>query len=349
MYPRVSIHIVAWNSMDFLPELMASIAAQTYRDFTVLVIDNASTDGVEPWMRQHHPRVSILRNVRNLGFSPAHNQAIRYALDHWAGEDLNDRFVLVTNPDVILSPTFLETILKEPGAFPQVGSFTGKLLRAHVEHADDDALKETMRSDRIDSTGLVAHRNRTFTDRGAGELDQGQYDQARDVFGVSGALALYRASALQEARYRDEFFDQDFFAYKEDVDLAWRLRLLGWGARYVPGAVAHHHRNMYGAEKIGFIETIKNRMKKSKRRSFFSNRNHWSMYMKNELLWNAFLSWPFVKWMEFKRVVYTAIFEPTNLRAFWEAITRTPRMLAKRSDTMKKRKATASDMRAWFV
>lgn len=335
--------------MDFLPDLLRSIDEQTYKDFSVLVIDNASSDGVEAYVRTHHPHVTILRNTRNIGFSPAHNQGIRFVRERWQGEDLSDRYVLVTNPDVIMSPTYLERLMADVSEHKDVAAFGGKLLRAYHEHPEDESLHETMKSDRIDSTGVTARRARTFHERGAGELDRAQYDNDRDVFAISGALALYRMSALDDVRYQDEFFDHDFFAYKEDVDLCWRLRLLGWGVRYVPEAVAYHHRNMYGADKTGLIALIRNRRRKSLRRSYFSNRNHWNMLLKNELVWNALLAAPWMVTMELARFVYVLFFETKNIKSFFEAIARTPRMWRKRRETMKKRKASAADMRRWFV
>jgi len=93
-YPKLSVHIVTWNSMRFLPDLLKSIMDQTYRDFNVLVIDNASTDGVEAFLREHYPDISFIRNARNLGFSAAHNQGIRYAVEHWPHTELQEHFIL---------------------------------------------------------------------------------------------------------------------------------------------------------------------------------------------------------------------------------------------------------------
>jgi len=348
MAPRVSINIVAWNSMEFLPELLRSIFAQTYQDFQVLVIDNGSTDGLEAYVREHHPQVMILRNVKNLGFSPAHNQGIRYAMQSWRLEEYADRFILVTNHDVIFTATFLERIVQEATAHPKTGAFGGKLLRAFTERGQEEG-ESPVRSDRLDSTGISAHRRRTFTDRGAGELDTGQYDEAREVFGISGALALYRVSALQEARFEDEFFDKDFFAYKEDVDLAWRLQWLGWEARYVPEAVAYHYRGMYGREGAGWLELIRNRRRKSSRRSYYSTRNHWNLLMKNESFFSGVLALPWVLPMEIVRVMYVILFEPRNALAFFHAWARVPRMWRKRREIFKHRKGGARALSHWFV
>ncbi|MFC1787836.1 glycosyltransferase family 2 protein [Patescibacteria group bacterium] len=348
MPPKVSINIVAWNSMGFLPDLLRSIFEQTYKNFQVLVIDNGSDDGVEAFVRENYPQVSVLRNMRNLGFCAAHNQGIRFALDRWSEAEQKENFIMVTNPDIILTPTFLEQLVKATTNKTQVGFFGGKLMRAYSENFYDEALRETIRSKEIDSTGLLAKKNRTFFDRGAGEEDQGQYDQLTDVFGFSGALCLYRAQALQDVRYQDEFFDQDFFAYKEDVDLSWRLQHLGWSAQFVPEAVAYHYRNMFGKEKMSVLKRLKNRRQKSKLRSYYSNRNHWNLLMKNERLLTGLLSayrvWPH----ELMRFIYVLFFETANVGSFFEALKRAPLMFKKRQATMKKRRVKALEVGQWF-
>jgi GT2 family glycosyltransferase len=328
--PKLSINIVAWNDMDFIPTLLESIFAQTFTDFAVRLIDNGSTDGLEAYVREHHPSVTILRNARNLGFSPAHNQGIRYAIEHWHESELPERFVLITNPDVIMPSNFLKELMRAAEADREAGSFQGKLLRAYIENAADESLKETVRSDRLDSTGLVKQRNRTFTDRGAGELDTGQYDADRDIFGVTGALALYRGSALQDVRYRDEFFDHDFFLYKEDVDLAWRLKRAGWPARYVPEATAFHYRGAFGKEKMGWLERIRNRRGKGARRNWFSTRNHLLLLLKNEPFWSGLLALPWIAWFELCRLAYVCLFEPGSLTAYLSAIRLAPKIILKR-------------------
>ncbi len=335
--------------MRFLPDLFKSLSEQTYQDFSVLVIDNGSSDGVETFIREQYPQTTILRNARNLGFSGAHNQGIRYALEHWAEEEYSDRFILVTNPDLILTPTCLEELMKTASAHPGVGAFGPKLRRAFGEHVEDEALQETIKSDLIDTTGLRARKSRTFADRGAGEMDLGQYDEQCEVFGISGALALYRASALQDVRFEDEFFDHDFFAYKEDVDLAWRMQHAGWDARFVPEALAFHYRGMYGPEKMGWFDRMKHRRTKSKTRSYYSNRNHWLLLVKNMRFVNALLAMPRVLPLELGRFLYTLILETQNVRSFFHAIRLFPRMLKKRSWTMSNRKRSAKEIRKWFV
>lgn len=335
--------------MRFLSDLLESIMGQTHRDFNVLVIDNASTDGVEGFLREQYPEIAFIRNARNLGFSAAHNQGIRYAIEHWPASELSDRFVLLTNPDVLLTPTYLEELMAATRAHPEVGSFGGKLLRAFGENVGDEVFKEVVRSDRIDSVGLNPHRNHTVTDRGAGELDQGQYEEQENVFGISGALALFRASALEEVRFGDEILDHDFFAYKEDVDLAWRLQHRGWDALYVPRAVAYHYRGMYGPEKGGLWKRLSNRREKSSLRNFFSTRNHWLLLLKNLTCTSLLFRFPWILTYEGARLAYVLIFERSGWRALRETIALAPRMWKKRRATMRACQHPGRDVRKWFV
>lgn len=346
-YPSISINIVVCNDARFLKELLDSIVTQTFQDFSVLIIDNGSTDGVEEYLREHYPEVTLLRNARNLGFSTAHSQGMRYALEHWGG-DFADRFVLVTNPDTIWTPTFLEELVEAARANPKSGSVGGKLLRAFGENLGDEIFKETVRSQRFDSTGLNPHRNGTFTDRGAGELDDGKFDVQENVFGLSGALVLYRAQALDEARVGDEFFDGDFYLYKEDVDLAWRLQHLGWDALYVPSAVAYHYRGMYCPEKTSLWGKLMNRRAKSAVRSYYSTRNHWLVLLKNLRVIDIILLGFRIALYESGRLFFILFFEGSSRRAIFDAIKLIPTMLKKRASTLSRAKRRARDVRKWF-
>lgn len=343
---QVSVQIVTWNSMKYLPTLMASFAAQTFRDFSILVIDNASSDGTVEFLRQKYPEVTILRNFRNLGFSAAHNQGIKYALAAWKDITRDDRYVLVTNPDVIFTPTFLENLVTAAETRPEAAAFGGKLLR--VSCVGEDGMEEEIRTKTIDSTGLRVFKSRRLVDRGAGEEDTGQYDDNCEVFGVSGALAMYRASALEVIKVQNEYFDEDFFAYKEDGDLAWRLRLSGFSARYVPPAVAYHFRRAAGKEKAKIWEFLRNRRTKSNAVNQFSYRNHLLMLVKNEQWGNLIRHLPWIGVYEGGKFFSLIFWEPKTLRAvinFWRFC---PRMMEKRGLVMAKRRVSAQAMRKWF-
>ena len=172
--------------------------------------------------------MAVIYNDRNVGFAAGQNQAIRMA-----GGDL----VLCLNPDVVLSSAFVTQIVAGAETHPDAGSVCGKLLRW-------DPVAEQHRSNVIDLTGIYFTSNMRHLDRGAEETDRGQYDRAQYVFGASGAAALFRRDFIQDVSVEGEFFDEDFFAFREDGDLAWRAQVMGWKRLYVPAAVAWHVRRV---------------------------------------------------------------------------------------------------------
>lgn len=346
---RISVHIVSWNSARFLPEAIESLRAQTFKDFTLTLVDNASSDGSVAAVRERFPEATVLRNFKNLGFSRGHNQAIELAQKRWADDDARgrssiDRYALVMNPDVILAPDHLEKLVRGVDGRYDVGSACGKLLRVRT-----DAHGEPEFTDVIDSAGLRLRKDRGAVDRGAGETDAAAYAEPAEVFGVSGALALIRAEAIEALQGVDgQVFDEDFFAYKEDVDLAWRLRLLGWKAAYVPSALAYHHRGTGGAEKAGLWERFMRRRRRSPMINRLSTRNQLLMEAKDDDLVNRFLQLPWIGLSALGTFLSTALLTPRALGAYLEALALLPKMFRKRRALMKRRKASPREIRAWF-
>src|SRR3989344_5145941 len=210
---KVSVQIVTRNSLRYIGNCLESLEQQTLGDFSLIVIDNGSTDKTATFVRNHFPTVTVLENFKNLGFSRAHNQGIAFS---------QAEYVLVLNPDIVLTETFLEKLVAFADTQPAGGSFGGKLLRLRSEAVntdDGDSLRDVLRTNMIDSAGLRITRGRKVFDRGSGQQDRGQYERSEEVFGISGACALYRRSALDEIKVNGEYFDVDFFAYKEDADV----------------------------------------------------------------------------------------------------------------------------------
>ncbi len=211
--------LVNWNSGEYLTGCLASLRALERRPQQIVVVDNGSTDGSVARLRRGFPEVEWLECGENVGFCRANNLGIART---------RTPFVLVLNPDTELTPRFLRELLP---AFddPRVGIAGGKLLRFD---------RRT-----LDSAGQQLARSRQPTDRGYGTFDDGRFDHDEEVFGVCGAAALYRRT-MQDS-IADEggcYFDETFFAFVEDLDLAWRARKLGWRARYRATAVGYHAR-----------------------------------------------------------------------------------------------------------
>lgn len=345
---KVSINIVTWNGIRFLPDALETIFAQTYKDFEIIIVDNGSTDGTVDYIRKNFPQITLLKNFKNLGFSRGYNQAIRLALERWPQGERDDKFILITNQDILLAPDFLEKIVGFTRGRNRVATFGGKLLRAYFDRSDDE-FEQAIKSKIIDTAGLVIKKSRRVIDRGAGEEDRGQYNQPDEIFGVSGAIMLVRASALEDMRYGDEFFDEDFFTYKEDIDLAWRLRLMGWGSMYVPEAEAYHFRGAYSPAKSSIIQTLRQRRKRPRLVKLNSFTNHYLMLAKNSFFRNIIRDLPWIFFYEFKKNLYCLFFEPKIFMRGWlNYFSKRKFIKRKRRHVFNRLAIKAKDFRRWI-
>lgn len=219
----VSVHIVTYNSEDDIIPCLEAVQKQSYPILEVVIIDNASADKtvekilhLKPYFG---PRFQLIRNEKNMGFAPAHNQAIILT---------ETDYVLVLNPDVILGTEYVERLVFSFEKNQHIGSATGKLLRK-----EDTQI--------MDSAGIVLSKSRRVFDRGSGEAADA-WNEAGEVFGVSGAAGMYSRRMINDISMQDEFYDDSFFSYKEDADVAWRAQLKGWKAYYEASAIAYHER-----------------------------------------------------------------------------------------------------------
>ncbi|PYU18442.1 MAG: glycosyltransferase family 2 protein [Acidobacteria bacterium] len=239
----VSILITTYNSANVLKTCLESVLQQDYPDREIILVDNASSDGTRAVLQEFERecgqeferecggkferRLRVIYNETNRGFAAGQNQAIAQAHGDW---------LFSLNPDVMLKPDFLSTLLGAARS-RRIGALCGKLLRWKPGASDE-------RSHTIDSTGIYFLRNLRHMDRGSDQMDRGQYERRELVFGATGAAALYRRIMVEDISAGGEFFDEDFFAYREDADVAWRAQLMGWSCLYVPEAIAWHVRRV---------------------------------------------------------------------------------------------------------
>jgi GT2 family glycosyltransferase len=326
---KVYVHLLVWNDRRYLPDLFDSLQTQSFKDFTVRVLDNGSMDDTLKFIQEKHPRTLVARNNKNAGFAPAHNQLMKFTVEHLE-EGEEDPFVLVLNSDMILHPDLIGTLVKALEANPKLAAVQPKLFRAFGEVTGDDALVDVTLSDILDTTGMGVKKGWRMFDRGAGELDEGQYDAQTDIFGATGTCALFRLSALLDVLVDDEVFDGDFFAYKEDCDLAWRLRKAGWDSLFVPAATAHHYRGMFGADKQTFWQRIRNRRSQRPFFAALSTRNQVFMLMKNLSVLGFIKSSPRIVLGNGGRMLYGFLFETETRRRLLSSLPLFFKMLKKR-------------------
>jgi GT2 family glycosyltransferase len=310
---KVAVNIVTFNSAGDIANCLEALGKQTFRDFRIHVLDNASSDGTIEELAGFP--LELIRSKVNTGFAKAHNDLIRA---HPA------EYVLVLNPDAILEPEFLGRILSALEARPDSASATGKLLR--------------MDGKTLDSTGIVMLRSQRHLDRGADVPDLGQFDKPEDVFGPSGAAALYRMQALQDVAIDGQFFDEDFFAYREDADLAWRCRLLGWNSIYVPSAVALHRRRV----------TPERRSQLSALINYHSVKNRFLLRLNNMTRSLYLRDFLYISLRDAAVVGYVLAWEWTSIGALVYVIRHMPRLWKKRSTIQSRKRISGPELDRWF-
>jgi hypothetical protein len=211
---------------------------------------------------------------------------------------------------------------------PKVGIVSPKLVRF-----DDNKL--------LDSTGLFINRCRCPYDRGQGEIDRGQYDQDKQVFGACGALALYRREMLEELAFNNEYLDENFFAYYEDADLAWRAQLCGWQAVFESHAVGSHVR--------GWGDSLRKQRKKDPLGPRLALRNRYLMSLKNDRLSNFLADLPLIVSAELPRLLYAAICMPSVLLGVLDFMALFGTMVQKRRALWQKVGVKESNLRTWLI
>jgi GT2 family glycosyltransferase len=213
MTVRTSVVIPNWNGLAWLPECLRALRAQELAADEVIVVDNGSRDGSLAYLRDQHPSVEVLALETNTGFAHAVNRGLSAS----RGE-----LVALINTDVVLEPDWLRRLVGALDEHPEAASAACKMLDLDSPQVVYDA-------------GDVLRRDGVCEQRGRFRRDDGRWDEAGDVFGACAGAALYRREVVLALGG----FDERYFAYLEDVDLALRLRLAGWTCRYEP-AVARH-------------------------------------------------------------------------------------------------------------
>lgn len=309
---RVSIVLVTWNSARFLPRCLDGIAHQTHDDIELIVVDNASADDSLALVAPHAG--PVVRNDANRGFSAAVNQGLALA----SGE-----FLLTLNPDCFLLPDYIARLVEVFGD-PRVGSATGLLLRASghgIEPADG-----------VDSAGMRMTRNGRHLD-----IDLRPVSRT-EVFGVSGAAALFRVAFLRDVMVQGEALDEDFFAYREDADLAWRGRLYGWIAMCEPAAVGYHVRRVTPEARRALPPDV----------NMHSVKNRFLLRLKNEGTYLALRNAPFSLLRDLVVLLAALTVERTSLPAFGWLWRHRHRVLAKRREIQRRRKVSDRELARWF-
>ena len=335
----VAVVIVSWNGRHHLEGCLPALRAQAFRDFSVILVDNGSTDGTVDFVRANYPEVDVVDLPENRGFAGPNNLGISRAFI-----DPSVRYVVTLNNDTRPEPGYLAELVACAGRHADAGAIQPKVVNYYEPT-------------RIDSAGILISRDMNAVNRGLGETDTGQYAREEELFGASASAALYCREALEVTALPRpdgtvDYFDGDYFAYYEDVDLAWRLRLAGFPAYYAPHAVVWHVHSATGKSCSPF-------------KAFYIHRNLFCNIIKNlplRQLVRALVLMPGVYWTALREVVSGrgAAAEVADrgrggehpvrlvIRGWWQVLRMLPALLAKRSRIQAARKADGREIEHWF-
>ena len=296
---RIDIVIPNWNGKDLLRACLDSLKQQVHTDYSVIVIDNGSQDGSLEMLQQHYPQVNLLSWLENKGFSVAVNAGIKRS---------TAPLVFLLNNDTELHESCLQELAAAADKYKEADFFAAKMLNYLDHHRLDGAGDAFLR-------GGVGYRLGTM------ERDSELYSTPRQCFGVCAGAALYRREMLQETGG----FDEDFFAYLEDVDLNLRANSRGKICRYVPQAKVYHVGSATTGSKINAFTIL------------LSTRNNCNILLKNYPLLLLFRFAPVIiiyQFFWFCFVVKKRQFF-AYCKGLWSFVKNFPEIYAKRKSNLK--------------
>ena len=297
----ISVVVVNWNGYEHLDLCLTALTNQTYTPKEIILVDNGSNDASVDFVRKSFPEVKVIALGINLGFCGGNNVGIQSA----TGE-----FVALINNDTEADPAWLAESIKALEEHPEAG-FTASRIRLF------DARTH------LDTVGDLYFRSGYPGKHGWLMPDGPEFDREQWVFGACAGAVVYRRSMLEEIG----LFDEDFFAYMEDIDLSFRAQLMGYQCLYVPTAIVYH--------KVGATAG-----RDSRNHQYWSHRNHWYVLIKNlpSSLWYRYL--PNILGAEVLVLITAA--RKRRLQIFWDARVEVWRMLPK---TLQKRRAIQKRLR----
>ncbi len=287
----------------FLPSLEQASAFLSAADNRILIGDNSGQDEAN---RQFFTKQANWVNKKleffdfkaNLGFAKAYNLLINRAID------LGADYFLMINPDVLIDPLAIEKLLTVMEKNLSLASVSPKILHWDFEN--------NKLSNFIDSGGIILRPGLIFKDLGQGVKDFGQFDQVK-ILGPSGAVALFRLTALIEVAENGQYFDEQFFMYKEDCDLIYRLSLKNWSSQLVPDSIFYHDRSVRGGT---WWAKLKTRKKRSRQERTWSWRGQHHLFFKH---WSkqTFFNKIMIALNIFKIFIFSLIFEQFLLKEYF--------------------------------
>lgn len=211
---RASVIIPNWNGRKLLVDCLSSLRNQSFKNFEVIVVDNGSSDESVDFIKENYPWIRLLENKENYGFAKGCNIGVLAS---------KAEFVILLNNDTKVDKNWLKELIKTSDDHPEVISVGCKLLNYYNKNL-------------IDGVGISINEVGQAISIGFNEKDVGQYEKEMYIFGATGGAALFRRDLFIELG----MFDERYFMYFEEVDLAFRAQFMGYKSVYTPKALVYH-------------------------------------------------------------------------------------------------------------
>lgn len=347
---KVSVHLVTWNGAKYISALFDSLRKQSYTDWELLVIDNGSTDNTVATVQTELANFSLphrlIINEDNKGFAGGHNQAIR---------ETNGEYILLLNQDMYLMPDCVEKLAGYLDEHQEAAAVSPRLMRWNfAAYQNNHNILESFSSD-VDALGIKVYCNRRAVEQytrlpWADVRRRIGNSNTLEVFGVSGALPMYRRLDVARIYFSDgTLLDEQYHSYKEDLDVAYRLQQSGKKAFILLGVVAYHDRSGAGPAALNDRAAAKNKKEQSAWIKYHSYKNHLATLYKNEYWQNFVLDFPWIVWYELKKFVYFCIFDRSVVNGLSEIWRQRKELKAKRIAIVAKRTVSWRDLRKWWA
>lgn len=305
----ISVIVVTWNGLHVLRDCVAALSRQTL-DHELIVVDNGSQDATREWLAEHAPQAKVIALPSNLGFAGGNNVGLRAATGDYLG---------LLNNDTIAPPDFLEQLVAPLAADRRIGSAAGVLTFAHQPQT-------------IASAGIVVSRDGLHRDLWAFQPVASLPAEPIEIFGASGGAVCYRRAALDDAG----LFDEGYFNYLEDADLAWRLQLRGWRCVLAPEARVLHIYSATSGQGSPFKQRLlaRNRLRVILRcLPLKVLRKHW---------------WPIVRYDLLALGYGVARLQPAVIAGRLHALRQIPELLQERRAVQKRREVPGESLEHWL-
>jgi len=329
---KIALIVLNFNKKDLLKNCLESLENLAYHDYSVIVVDNGSTDGSIELVKNQFKRITLLEVGWNSGFCKGNNIGITYAINQ------GFEAIAVLNNDIEVVPNFLTSIVDAVDIKNKFGMISTKVVLFKNPQI-------------IDALGFMITPDGLGKNLGAGEAAETAMTE-REVFCPTGAATFYCKELLEDIKQENEYYDEDFEYCYEELDLGWRARLRGWKCRYAPNAIAYHHKS---ATAGGY----------SKSWAYYSNRNIFFNIIKNypslfylsKALFLSFARYIILLWgLIVHRGVGFVISENIGavktakifIRSIINSMRKWKKMVIKRKYIQRRKKINEDEIKRWF-